>query len=131
LEIHHDFSGEGFMKVRKGDTVQVITGKDRGKRGKVLEALPRERKVIVENLNMAKDHRRPRALRDRSRMGAPQIIPGGIYDIAAPLHVSNVMLVCPVCDRATRVGYELREAKGGTTKVRICKRADCRQVVDR
>jgi large subunit ribosomal protein L24 len=119
------------LRIRKGDTVQVITGKDRGKRGKVLEALPRERKLIVENLNMAKDHRRPKALRDRSRMGAPQIIPGGIYDLAAPMPVSNVMIVCPVCDRATRIGYEYREAKDGTIKVRVCKRADCHEVVDR
>jgi large subunit ribosomal protein L24 len=119
------------LRIRKGDTVQVISGKDRGKRGKVLEAKPREHKVIVENLNVAKDHRRPRALRDRSRMGAQQIIPGGIYDIAAPLQVSNVMLVCPVCDRATRVGYEIREAKAGTIKVRVCKRSDCNEVVDR
>jgi large subunit ribosomal protein L24 len=86
---------------------------------------------VVENLNIAKDHRRPRALRSPSRMGSPQIIPGGIYDIAAPIPISNVMLVCPVCDRATRVGYELRESKDGTVKMRVCKRIDCRQVVDR
>jgi large subunit ribosomal protein L24 len=119
------------LRIRKGDIVQVITGKDRGKRGKVLEALPRERKLVVENLNVAKEHRRPRALRNPSRMGSPQIIPGGIYDLAAPLPVSNVMLVCPVCDRATRVGYELRESKDGTVKVRVCKRADCGELVDR
>ena len=119
------------LRIRKDDTVQVITGKDRGKRGKVIEALPREGKLIVENVNVAKDHRRPRPLKDRSRMGGPQIVPGGIYDIAAPLPASNVMLVCPVCDRATRVGYDVRETKGGTTKVRVCKRADCGEVVDR
>lgn len=119
------------LRIRKGDTVQVITGKDRGKRGKVLEALPSTRRVIVENLNMAKDHRRPRPLRERSRMGSPQVIPGGIYDIAAPVPISNVMLVCPVCDRPTRIGYELREAKGETLKVRVCKRSDCHEVVDR
>jgi large subunit ribosomal protein L24 len=119
------------LKIRKDDVVQVITGKDRGKRGKVLETHPRQGRVVVENLNVAKEHRRPRALRNPSRMGSPQIVPGGIYDLAAPLPVSNVMLVCPTCDRATRVGFELREAKDGPVKVRVCKRADCNQVVDR
>ena len=120
------------MKIKKGDTVQVISGKDRGKRGTVLEAHPSDRKLVVENVNMAKQHRRPRALRNPSRMGSPQVQPGGIFDIAAPLSVSNVMLVCPVCQRATRVGYEFREAKGGeTVKVRVCKRADCGEVVER
>ncbi|MFN8187740.1 MAG: 50S ribosomal protein L24 [Gaiellales bacterium] len=119
------------LRIRRGDTVQVVTGKDRGKRGKVLESLPSTSKVIVENLNIVKDHRRPRPLRERSRMGTPQVVPGGIYDLAAPLPVSNVMLVCPVCDRTTRVGYEVRETKGETVKVRVCKRADCHEVVDR
>ena len=63
---------------------------------------------------MAKEHRRPRALRNPSRMGSPQVHPGGIFDISAPMPISNVMLVCPACHRATRVGYETREAKGGT-----------------
>ena len=119
------------MKVRKGDLVQVIAGKDRGKQGRVIESRPRERRVIVENLNVVKKHRRPRALRDSSRMGQPQIQPGGVFDLAAPLPVSSVMVVCPTCGRATRVGYELREAKGGTVKVRVCKRADCGEVLDR
>jgi large subunit ribosomal protein L24 len=119
------------LRIRKGDTVQVITGKDRGKRGKVLEARPRDNKLVVENLNVVKDHRKPRASGQTGRMGTPQVTPGGIYDIAAPMPVSNVMLVCPVCQRATRVGYEMREAKDGQIKVRVCKRADCYEVVDR
>jgi large subunit ribosomal protein L24 len=119
------------MKVRKGDLVQVISGKDRGKQGRVIESHPRERRVIVENLNVVKKHRRPRALRDSSRMGQPQIQPGGVFDVSAPMPVSNVMVVCPTCNRATRVGYEFREAKGGTVKVRVCKRADCGEVLDR
>ena len=118
------------MKIRKGDTVQVISGKDRGKQGQVLDSLPKERRVIVENLNMVKEHRRPRPMKNPSRMGQAQIQPGGVFDIAAPLPISNVMLVCPACHRATRVGYEIREAKGGTVKVRVCKRADCGEVVD-
>ncbi len=118
------------MKVRKGDVVQIISGKDRGKQGRIIEARPAERRVLVENLNMVKKHRRPRALRDSSRMGQQQVQPGGVFDVAAPVPVSNVMVVCPTCNRATRVGYEFREAKGGTVKLRVCKRADCGQVLD-
>jgi large subunit ribosomal protein L24 len=119
------------MSVRAGDIVEVIAGKDRGKRGKVLEARPRERRVIVENVNVMKRHQRPRALRDSSRMGRPQIQPGGILDIAAPLPVSNVMIVGPSCDRPTRVGVERREGKDGLRKVRVCKRPGCGHEVER
>jgi large subunit ribosomal protein L24 len=119
------------MKVRKGDLVQVITGKDRGKQGRVIESRPSERRVIVENLNVVKKHRRPRALRDSGRMGQPQIQPGGVFDVAAPIPTSNVMVVCPTCNRATRVGYEFRETKDGQAKVRVCRRADCGEVLDR
>jgi large subunit ribosomal protein L24 len=119
------------MRVKKGDLVQVVAGKDRGKQGRIIEAHPRERRVIVENLNVVKKHRRPRAMRDSSRMGQPQIQPGGVFDVANPLPISNVMVVCPTCNRATRVGYEFREAKGGRIKVRVCRRADCGEVLDR
>jgi large subunit ribosomal protein L24 len=118
------------MKVRKGDVVQIVAGKDRGKQGRIIEARPAERRVLVENLNLVKKHRRPRALRDSSRMGQQQVQAGGVFDVAAPVPVSNVMVVCPTCNRATRVGYEFREAKGGTVKLRVCKRADCGQVLD-
>ena len=119
------------LKVRKGDLVKVISGKDRGKQGRIIEAHPDERRVIVENLNVVKKHRRPRALRDSSRMGQPQIQPGGVFDVAAAIPASRVMLVCPTCNRATRVGHEFREQKGRQVKVRVCKRADCGEVVDR
>src|SRR5918997_1530950 len=119
------------MKIRKGDLVQVVAGKDRGKQGRVLESHPKERRVIVENLNVVKKHRRPRALRDSSRMGQPQVQPGGVFDVANPLPVSNVMVVCPTCSRASRVGYEFRDTKNGVTKLRVCKRADCGEVLDR
>jgi large subunit ribosomal protein L24 len=119
------------MRIKKGDLVQLIAGKDRGKRGRVLEADPRRGRVIVENLNMVKRHRRPRPMKDASRMGQVQIQPGGVFDIAAAVDVSNVMIVCPACDRATRIGIEWREAKGERVKVRVCRRADCGQVVDR
>ena len=119
------------LKLKKGDLVQVISGKDRGKQGRILEALPREQRVIVENLNLAKRHRRPRPMKNPSRMGQTQVQPGGVFDVANPLPVSNVMLVCPACNRATRVGYEFKEAKGGLVKIRVCKRDDCHQEVDR
>ena len=119
------------MKIRKGDTVQVLAGKDRGKQGRVIEADPRKRRVMVENLNLVKRHRKPRPLKDSSRMGQTQIQPGGVIDLAAPLPVSNVMIVCPTCNRATRVGYEFRESKGRRVKVRVCKRADCGEILNR
>ena len=120
------------MKIRKGDTVHILAGKDRGKQGRVIDATPRDRKVIVENLNIVKRHTRPRPLKDSSRMGGQQVEPGGIVEKAAPVPVSRVMLVCPVCNRPTRVGVETRETKGeGRKKVRVCKRADCGQDIDR
>jgi large subunit ribosomal protein L24 len=120
------------MKIHKGDLVQMLSGKDRGKQGRIIESHPDERRVIVENLNVVKKHRRPRPMRDSSRMGQPQIQPGGVFDVASAVPVSTVMIVCPACNRPTRVGYELREtAKGGRAKVRVCKRADCGQELDR
>jgi large subunit ribosomal protein L24 len=119
------------MKVRQGDLVQILSGKDRGKQGKVLRALPREHRVIVENLNVVKRHTKPRPIRDSSRMGGQTIQPGGVIEKPAPLSVSNVMLVCPVCNRPTRVGMEIKEVKGERVKVRVCKRADCGQEIDR
>ena len=119
------------MKVKKGDTVQMITGKDRGKRGRVVEARPSERRVIVENLNVAKRHTKPRPIRDSSRMGGTQIVPGGILDKPAPVPVSNVMVVCPVCGNPTRVGMATKEVRGETVHVRVCNREGCGQEIDR
>jgi len=120
------------MKIRKGDLVQVLSGKDRGKQGRVIEADPVKRRVIVENLNLVKRHRKPRPLKDSSRMGQTQIQPGGVIDLAAPLAVSKVMIICPTCGRASRVGYEYREdEKGRRIKVRVCKREGCGEVLDR
>ncbi len=119
------------MKVKKGDLVQILTGKDRGKQGRVLEARPAERRVIVENLNVAKRHTRPKPIKDSSRMGGTQIVPGGIVEKAAPIPVSNVMVVCPVCSTPTRVGIVEKEIKGETMRVRVCKREGCGQDIDR
>jgi large subunit ribosomal protein L24 len=120
------------MKIRKGDLVQVLSGKDRGKQGRIIEADPRKHRVLVENINVVKKHRKPRPMKDSSRMGQTQVQPGGVFDLASPLPVSSVMLVCPTCNRPTRVGYEFREdEKGRRVKVRVCKRADCGEVLDR
>jgi len=119
------------MRVKKGDLVQILSGKDRGKRGRVLEARPSQGMVIVENLNVARRHTKPRPIRDSSRMGGQQITPGGIMDKPMPLDVSSVMIVCPTCQQATRVGVVVKEIKGETVRVRVCKRDGCGQEVDR
>jgi large subunit ribosomal protein L24 len=119
------------MKVKKGDLVHVLSGKDRGKQGRVIEARPSERMVLVENLNLVKRHTRPRPMRDANRMGGTQIIPGGIIDRPAPLDVSNVMVVCPVCNQPTRVGIAFKDVKGEQKRVRVCKREGCGQEIDR
>jgi large subunit ribosomal protein L24 len=104
------------LKIRKGDTVQIITGKDAGKRGTVLEARPTEGRVIVEGRNEAKKHSRPRPV--KGTRGA-QMTEGGVISIPAPIRVSNVALVCPTCDKPTRVGYEVLS---DGRKVRRCKK---------
>ncbi len=119
------------MRVKKGDLVQMLTGKDRGKQGRVIEARPAERRVIVENLNVVKRHTRPKPIRNVSRMGGPQVEPGGVITKPAPVNVSNVMVVCPVCKRPTRVGIKLKDVKGEQVRVRVCKRADCGEEIDR
>ena len=120
------------LKIKKGDTVHMLSGKDRGKQGQVVEARPRDGKVIVQNLNMMKKHQKPRPIRDANRMGGTQIAPGGIIDRPMAVSVSNVMLVCPTCKLPTRIGYRFKEAKGGQqVKVRVCKRDGCGQELDR
>jgi large subunit ribosomal protein L24 len=119
------------MKIKKGDVVQMLSGKDRGKQGHVIDARPREHKVIVENLNTVKRHQKPRPIRDANRMGGTQMAPGGIVTRPTPVSVSTVMLVCPTCKLPTRVGYRTKEVKGETVKVRVCKRAGCEQEIDR
>jgi large subunit ribosomal protein L24 len=117
------------MKIRKGDLVQVLSGKDRGKQGRVLEARPKEGRVIVENLNVIKRHTKPRPMANPTRMGGAQIQPGGVIEKAAPIPISNVMIVCPACNRPTRVATIRRESKTGTLPVRVCRRDDCRQEI--
>jgi large subunit ribosomal protein L24 len=119
------------MRVRKGDLVQILSGKDRGKQGRVIEARPNERRVVVENLNIVKRHTKPRPMKDASRMGGTQIAPGGIVEKASPVDVSNVMVVCPVCKNATRVGVVVKDVKGEQVRVRVCKREGCGQEIDK
>jgi large subunit ribosomal protein L24 len=107
------------MNIKKGDTVLIITGKDRGKEGLISRAMPQVSKVIVEGLNIAKKHVRPQG----------QMRQGGIIEKAMPLHVSNVMLKCTECGQPTRVGHERRPSgtDGKMRSVRICKK--CRKVI--
>ena len=118
------------MKVRKGDVVRVLRGKDAGKQGRVVEALPRERRVVVENINIVKRHRRPRAIQNTTGMGGAAIIPGGIIELPAPLPVSNVMVVCPTCGKPTRVGTIGKTIKDKTVRVRVCKQPGCGEEID-
>jgi large subunit ribosomal protein L24 len=100
------------MKIKKGDTVQVISGKDRGAKGKVIRAIPAEDKVIVEGVNRVTRHTRVQT----STRGSQS---GGIVTQEAPIHVSNVAIVDPNDGKPTRVGYKINE---DGTKVRISRR---------
>jgi large subunit ribosomal protein L24 len=119
------------MRVKNGDLVQMLSGKDRGKQGRVIDARPRDEKVIVENLNVATRHQKPRPIRDANRMGGAQVAPGGRVEKPAAVPVGNVMVVCPTCKLPTRVGYKTKVVKGETIKVRVCKRAGCGQEIDK
>ena len=103
--------------IRKNDTVLVITGKDRGKRGRVLKLLPDKNRLIVEGVNLIKRHTRPNPAKN---------IKGGIVEREASLHASNAQLVCPECGAQTRVG---RKVLGDGRKVRVCRK--CEGVVDK
>ena len=103
--------------IRRNDTVIVVTGRDRGKRGRVLKVLPIKNRLVVEGVNMIKRHTRPNPQRN---------IKGGIVEREAALHASNVQLVCPECGKLTRVG---RKLLGDGRKVRICRK--CEGVVDK
>jgi len=107
------------MKVRKGDTVQVMTGKDRGLKGKVIESIPGKERVLVEGANRIKKHTRITT----TQRGAQT---GGILTQEAPIHVSNVQVVCPNCNKPSRIGHrrDTDEATGKTRSVRICRRCD-------
>jgi large subunit ribosomal protein L24 len=98
-------------KIKRNDTVQVMAGKDRGRRGDVRQVLPRDGRAIVTGVNMVKKHRRARS---------PQQ-PGGIIQAEAPIQLANLAVVCRACDRAVRVGFKVLE---DASKVRFCKQCD-------
>jgi large subunit ribosomal protein L24 len=117
------------MKVKKGDVVQILRGKDAGKEGRVLEALPKQGRIVVENINIVKRHRRPQPIKSNTGIGGGGMTPGGIVDLPAPLPVSNVMVVCPVCGKPTRVGTIEKVVKDKNVRVRVCKK--CGEEIDR
>lgn len=96
------------MKVKKGDNVLIIAGKDRGKTGKILKALPKEAKILVEGVNMKKKHVKPRREGEK----------GQIVSLPAVIDISNAKIICPKCGKAARVGYKTEK----DTKSRICKK---------
>ena len=102
------------LKIKKGDTVVVLAGKEKGKTGEVLECFPKESKVTVKGLNMIVKHNKPRSAQDK----------GGIVRLEGKLDISNVMVICPNCNKATRVEMEI----AGDKKVRKCKK--CGAVLD-
>lgn len=105
------------MKVKKGDTVLVIAGQYRKRQGKVLRTFPKEGKVLVEGVNIVKKHRKPKKEGEK----------GQIVQIPLPMDASNVMVVCPKCKKATRIGYKFITEKGKRKKVRFCKK--CGQII--
>jgi len=106
-------------KIKKGDQVRVVSGKEAGKSGKVIRVDREHGKVFVERLNMMKKHTKPHPKKN------PQ---GGIIEREAPIDISNVMLVCPACGQPTRVGYRVLDDGG---KVRVCRRDNCGKDIDR
>ena len=96
------------MKLRKGDTVKVLSGNDKGKTGEILEIIPKTQKVIVKGINIRKKHTKPR------RQGEE----GGIIPAEFPIHSSKVAAVCPKCSKAVKIGYKIEKDE----KVRVCKK---------
>ncbi|HCI05211.1 TPA: 50S ribosomal protein L24 [Patescibacteria group bacterium] len=95
------------LKLKKGDLVKVVSGKEKGKQAKILKTFPKRRKLILENLFLVKKIRRPRKAGEK----------GEIINLAMPVSVSKVMLVCPSCNKAVRVGYSFKSKE----KTRVCK----------
>jgi large subunit ribosomal protein L24 len=96
------------MKIRKGDKVLIISGKDKGKTAKILKSLPKDGKVLVDGVNLRQRHLKPKKQGEK----------GQVIKIPAPLNISNVKIICPKCGKAARVGYKITDNK----KYRICKK---------
>jgi large subunit ribosomal protein L24 len=103
------------LGIKKNDTVVVLSGNERGNRGRVLSVLPKKQGIIVEKLNIIKRHMKP----------SRKYTQGGIIEKEAPIHRSNVMLICPKCDKPTKIGHKILESG---SKVRVCKK--CSEVID-
>ncbi len=103
------------LNIKKGDTVVITTGVDKGKKGKVLKVLVDEERVVVEGRQKVTKHKKPRSQKDV----------GGIVEQEASIHVSNVMLICPKCGKPTRTGSKKIADGDKTVKVRVCKNKDC------
>lgn len=103
------------LRIKKNDTVMVISGKYKSRRGRVIKVIPSEGKLIVEKVNIVKRHMRP----------SKKYAQGGIIEKEAPLPLSKVMLICPKCDKPTRIGAQILS---DGSKVRVCKK--CKEVID-
>lgn len=107
-----------MQRIRKGDTVEVISGKDRGQRGTVLRVLTKDDRVVIEGVNILKKHQ-------RAQQAGTTVRQAGIVQFEGPIHLSNVMLVCTQCDARTRVGFRITDED---RKVRVCHK--CGQDID-
>ena len=96
------------MKIRKGDTVQVLSGNDKGKTGEVLEVMPKQEKIVVKGVNVRKKHVKPRKQGEE----------GGIISVECGIHSSKVNVLCPKCNKPARIGYKMEK----DSKVRVCKK---------
>ena len=108
------------LSIKTGDTVVVISGKDKGKEGKIQKAFPAKGKIVVEGVAMVKKHQKPRG----------QGMPGGIIEKEAPIDASNVLVICPKCGKPTRIGHVFIDGEGKPSrrKRRMCKK--CKAVFD-
>jgi len=96
------------MRIKKGDTVQVLSGNDKGKTGEVLEVIPKSEKIIVKGVNVRKKHVKPRKQGEE----------GGILSVECAIHSAKVNVVCPKCNKPVRIGYEIKKDE----KIRVCKK---------
>jgi len=98
------------MKIHKNDQVLIVSGKDKGRKGKVIESLPKEGRIIVENINLKKKHSRPKKSGEK----------GQIIELATAFDASDAKIICPKCNRAVRIGYKIE----GKKKYRVCKKCN-------
>ncbi|MHB0999756.1 MAG: 50S ribosomal protein L24 [Armatimonadota bacterium] len=111
------------LKIKKGDQVVVLTGKDKGKGGKVISAQPKDHTVIVEGRNIVTKHQKPK----RTTRATPQTQTGRIQ-MPAPMAISKVMLICPRCEKPSRVGHTEKTVDNKIIQVRVCKK--CGEEID-